>query len=286
MSRWLFFPTQSSASDWDTVPRAGLYAANTSHTQGTGITYTETTGVFDSYRQTGTAMEPVELNWASADNLSVDMSETVNTNTCASALPYCAYWNPTSQKWRKGVASARGAFKTDMIYTGMSDLGFSIMDDVPCAFIIFTSDPGNVSGWRDYDGQTDYLQEITWTMSDNGQGSGAAVVSSTGQSIVYASQTTFLMASAGAPRFKNGTVALSYGATGDNRFATGAACRAWWDNYNVAGEKNGGGFVSLGNPVGGATQTHYINLNNSNMPGWGTAAVSGDVFKFRISTAT
>jgi hypothetical protein len=206
-------------------------------------------------------------------------------NSTGRVLTTCR-WNSTSGKWRKGVAYARGAFKTDMIYTGMSDLGFNILNDSPCAFIIFTSDPGDVSGWRDYDGPLNYLQEITWTMTDNGQGSGEASISSTGQSIILATQLSFLMSAAGAPRFKNGTVALDNGASSDNRFATGAACRVWWNNYNVAGEKNGGGFVSLGNPVGGDTQTHYINLNNSNMPGWGTAAVSGDVFKFRVSTAT
>lgn len=88
------------------------------------------------------------------------------------------------------------------------------------------------------------------------------------------------------PRFKNGTVALSYGATADNRFATNTACRAWWDNYKVEGEKNGGGFVSIGDPVGGDAQTHYINTNNNNMPGWNTSAVSGDTFKFRVYTAS
>ncbi len=153
--RWLFFPTPaSSGSDWDTVANAGIYAANTSHTQGTGITYTGTTGVFDAYRQNGTAMEPYELNWASANNLSLNMDQTVNTNTCAAALPYCAYYNSTSQKWRKGVAVARGAFKSDMVYSGMVDLSYGIMDDAPCAFIIYTSDPGDVSGWRNYDGPT------------------------------------------------------------------------------------------------------------------------------------
>ncbi len=126
-----------------------------------------------------------------------------------------------------------------------------------------------------------YLQEITWTMT----GASTATVSSTGQDIMRESSVSALSWGNGRPRLINGLAANSAGAT-NYAFPSGALCRAWWDNFHVEGEKNGGGFVSIGDPVDGAAQTPYLNASNTNMPGWGVAYVSGDVIKFRISTAS
>lgn len=270
--RWQFFPS-AAGDDWDTVPRAGLYAANTSHTQGTGITYRETNLVFNSFRQTGSAMEPYQLNWASADNLSLNMDQTVNTNSCALALPYCAYWNSTSQKWRKGVAVARGTFKSDMIYSGMSDLSYNIMDDNPCAFIIFASDPGSVAGWRNYDGPLQYTtrQEITYTLVNTGwtsmtvsNSSGDAIL--TDQVISWPPQAWSNPTAANTgPRFLMGSYTSGY---------TNAQVTTLWNSLRIEYSINGGTRTLLGEPVSiSSNQTSYINsgdsLNNTSALGVG-----------------
>ena len=127
-----------------------------------------------------------------------------------------------------------------------------------------------------------YLQEITWTMT----GEADATVSSTGQDIIKNNQTASLKWGDGRPRLINGTESQNFGANGSNAFANGTANRVWWDNYKVEGEKNGGGFVSIGDPVSGACQAAYLNANSTAMPGYGTAFVFGDIIKFRVSTAS
>lgn len=130
-----------------------------------------------------------------------------------------------------------------------------------------------------------FLQEVTWTMT----GSSTATISSSGQDIINENHPTLLAWSAGKPRLINGSEAVNSGATQSGtryNFATAALCRAWWDNYKVEMEKNGGGFVSIGDPVFGSTQPWYLNAASSNIPGGGTAFVSGDIIKFRVSNAT
>lgn len=144
-----------SLLDWDNSGYVGAYAGTTTHVQGVGVQYISDPGIWDPYSNpAGGPMEVEELNWANADSLSVKMTATVNTDTGSPAFPWCAYWNTGDNKWRKGQASARGPFKTDMIYTGMVDLTFNGMDDQPAAMLLFELDPGDVSKWRPYDGPT------------------------------------------------------------------------------------------------------------------------------------
>ena len=183
--------------------------------------------------------------------------------------PYMSVW----------YANSRTAWA---VSTDFYQYGYDVGDYAPIVFAAFIGDPGDVSTWTDYNGPTGYHQEITWTMT----GAADATVSSTGQDIIKNNQTAFLNWGDGKPRLINGTESQNFGANGSNTFPTNAACRTWWDNYQVEGEKNGGGFVSIGNPVSGSAQDAYINANSTAMPGWGTAFVSGDIVKFRISTAT
>jgi len=130
-----------------------------------------------------------------------------------------------------------------------------------------------------------FLQEVTWTMT----GASTATISSTGQDIINANHPTALSWGAGTPRLVNGSVAANSGATQSGsryNFDPASACRTWWDNYKVEMEKNGGGFVSIGDPVLGSAQPWYLNASSLNIPGRGTAFVSGDIIKFRVSNAT
>jgi len=132
---------------------------------------------------------------------------------------------------------------------------------------------------------TGFLQETTWTMT----GASTATISSTGQDIINQNYTSLLSWAPGKPRLINGAEASNSGATGSGGryfFGTGTLSRAWWDNYIVEMEKNGGGFVSLGDPVYGSTQSWYLNSSSTSIPGFGTAFVSGDIIKFRVSNAT
>ena len=117
-------------------------------------------------------------------------------------------------------------------------------------------------------------------------GASTATVSSTGQEIIDSPSASGLVWTTGAPRFWNGTESQNFGANGSSTFASSALCRAWWDNYYIEAEKNGAGFVSIGDPVIGDAQTAYFNVYTTNMPGWGVAYVSGDIIKFRILSAS
>ena len=122
-------------------------------------------------------------------------------------------------------------------------------------------------------------------------GSDAATVTSQGQEIIWTEDVGFRY-QAGVPRLINGSEALNFGATAtggsptEYEFGSASACRTWWDNYHIEMEKNGGGFVSLGDPVQGSAQTKYLNVTGSVPPDNGVEWVAGDVIKFRISSAT
>ena len=120
-------------------------------------------------------------------------------------------------------------------------------------------------------------------------GAGNATVSSTGSQIINPNRTSGLQWADGKPRLWNGEKALQAGATlssGRYLFASGTLCRLWWDEFKVEMEKNGNGFVSIGDPVTGSCQRGYINTNDPNIPDAGTSFVSGDIIKFRVSDAT
>ncbi len=129
-----------------------------------------------------------------------------------------------------------------------------------------------------------YLQEITWTMT----GAADATVSSTGQDIIKNNQTAFLSWDDGAPRFINGTESQNFGADSSNAFASSAANRVWWNNYIVEMEFNGGSWTGGSvDPVQDfGIAKAYLNTGPSLSSQYGTAFVSGDIIKFRISTAS
>jgi hypothetical protein len=125
-----------------------------------------------------------------------------------------------------------------------------------------------------------YLQEITWTMT----GASTATITSSGLEIINPSKTTQLTWSNGQPRFWNGSEADNFGAT-SGFFASSAACRAWWDNYQGEIRFNGGSWESLGDPVFGSAQLQYLNCSSTTSQ-TGTAFVSGDIVDIRIWDAT
>ena len=135
-----------------------------------------------------------------------------------------------------------------------------------------------------------YLQEITWVMSG---GANASSVTSSGQEIINADMDFLLSWQNGTPRFWHGAESANSGATSWTsgstvlyQFATSAASRAWWDNYIVEMEFNGGSFESSSDPIGGDGLTSYLNVAGSEFSTSGTAFVSGDTIKFRVSAAT
>lgn len=156
VSVWEDFVSPSLADDWDTA--AGLVGQYAGNSVGIGpdvsIDYNATPGVLDAYAQTGgNSIEPTQVGYSSTTAIAIDMSTTIDTTPFAAALPFCAYWNSTYGAWRKGTAQDRGAFKGDMVYD-IGTFGFNEGDDFPAAVLLFDSDPGDVSGWRDYDGPT------------------------------------------------------------------------------------------------------------------------------------
>jgi hypothetical protein len=125
-----------------------------------------------------------------------------------------------------------------------------------------------------------YLQEITWTMT----GSGTATVSSTGLAIINPSKTNQLAWDPGKPRIWNGSEADNFGAS-SGVFASAAASRAWWNNYQAEIRFNGGLWENLGDPVSGDAQPAYLNTTATTSQS-GTAFVSGDIVDIRIWDAT
>ena len=130
-----------------------------------------------------------------------------------------------------------------------------------------------------------YLQEITWNMSGSDT---ASSISPTGQEIINSGKSDQLTWDPGAPRFWNGAESQNSGADSSNTFASSAANRVWWDNYIVEMEFNGGSWSGgTVDPVQDyGIQTSYLNTGPSLSSQFGTAFVSGDIIKFRISTAS
>ena len=119
-------------------------------------------------------------------------------------------------------------------------------------------------------------------------GASTATVSSTGQDIIRNNFVVSLSWYDGAPRFINGTEAQNFGANSSNAFANGTANRVWWDNYIVEMEFNGGSWTGgTVDPVADfGIASDYLNTAPSLSSQYGTAFVSGDIIKFRISTAS
>ena len=148
-----------SSGDWDTsgysVAIAGTTADPTANTRRVLVSYSSSSGAFNSYAMSsGSTVDATTIGWSSSSAIDIDMSATINSSTFSAAYPYCAYWNDTDNQWQKGTADDRGAFKVDMIYGGMTGLLYNNMDDGTQAVLFYTSDPGSVSGWTAYDGPT------------------------------------------------------------------------------------------------------------------------------------
>jgi hypothetical protein len=135
-----------------------------------------------------------------------------------------------------------------------------------------------------------YLQEITWNMSGYGN---ASSLSSTGQEIINPDMDFNLSWSSGTPRFWLGSESANAGATSWSSgstvlygFSTNAAGRSWWNDYIVEMEFNGGTWDSSSDPIGGNGLSSYLNVAGSQFATTGTAFVSGDTIKFRVSAAS
>ena len=135
-----------------------------------------------------------------------------------------------------------------------------------------------------------YLQEITWVMSGPGN---ASSLSSTGQEIINPDMDFNLTWANGTPRFWMGSESANAGATSWSlngivlyQFSTNAAVRSWWNNYIVEMEFNGGTWDSSSDPIGGDGLGSYLNVYGNQFATTGTAFVSGDTIKFRVSAAS
>ena len=128
-----------------------------------------------------------------------------------------------------------------------------------------------------------YLQEITWNMSGSAT---ASSISSTGQEIINSGKSDQLAWYPGYPRFWNGAESQNSGADTNNAFSTTAACRVWWNNYIIEMEFNGAAWDSSHDPISGACAPSYLNPGDGNFNTEMTAFVSGDIIKFRVSTAS
>ena len=143
-----------------------------------------------------------------------------------------------------------------------------------------------------------YLQEITWNMSGANT---ASSVTSVGLEIISTTYVDYLSYTAGQPRLLNGAEAGNQGATRGVAspteiyyiFGTYAANAAYWAQYRIQYQFNGGAWESGGDPAavlqtGWSAAWHlYVVFNIANQfSTYGTAYVSGDVVKFRVSAAT
>lgn len=143
------------------------------------------------------------------------------------------------------------------------------------------------------------VQEISFTMSSNGN---VQSLESTGRNIILSDLISVgsIEAQDGVPRFYNGQDSVDYGLVAD--FQIGGITRyvyppednttaekyaRYWSKFRVEMQKNGGEFVSLGDPITvGSVQNQYINANQSVVPGAGTPFAPGDVLTFRVYDAS
>ena len=143
-----------------------------------------------------------------------------------------------------------------------------------------------------------HLQEITWNMSGANT---ASSVTSVGLEIISTTYVDYMSYTAGQPRFFNGAEAGNQGATQGVAapteiyyiFGTDAANAAYWAQYRIQFQFNGGAWEDGGDPaavdqIGWPAQWHlYVVFNIANQfSTYGTDFVSGDVIKWRVSAAT
>lgn len=151
-----------------------------------------------------------------------------------------------------------------------------------------------------------YLQEITWNMSG---ASTASSVTSVGLEIISTTYVNYLSYTAGQPRLLNGAEAGNQGATRGVATPTeiyyifssgttvtglgGQQNAAFWAQYRIQFQFNGGAWEDGGDPSAvlqtgwNAYYNLYVVFNTANQfSTYGTAFVSGDVIKWRVSAAT
>ena len=144
------------------------------------------------------------------------------------------------------------------------------------------------------------LQEITWNMTDHQ----TATMTSTGLTIISTTFLTYLSYGDGTsptagdrgddsqPRLFNGSEAGNQGASiggGGNQvyyiFGSAAANLAYWAQYKILYQFNGGSWESGGDPVVGVQLTGGYNLflnMTTQFSTYGTTYVNGDTIKFRV----
>ena len=279
-NKWLFFPTPASGADWSDAWASSDFLGSLVADGNAG----QSTNPFSLV--TGTLVSNLNTFPAEFTRGSATVMTTRGPNYVTMYYTHLSrymVWFLDGHGWQKSFQSAWYTNSSSTWTVNFFASGGNVGDYSPAVFAMFTADPGDVSTWTDYNGPTGYHQEITWTMT----GESTATVSSTGQDIINSLAASGLVWTNGAPRFWNGTESQNFGANSSNQFASGAANDAWWKgNYQIEAEKNGGGFVSIGNPVSGDGQSSYFNVYTSAMPGWGVAFVSEVIIKFRVSAAS
>ena len=134
-----------------------------------------------------------------------------------------------------------------------------------------------------------YLQEITWNITS--PPSNSANITSTGLEIISTTFNTFLNYGSGMPRLFNGAEAGNQGASSSGSgsgqtwvFPTNADNTAFWSQYILHYQFNGGAWETSADPVAGVEQLKFIwNVSGSVFSTYGTDWVIGDVIKMRIS---
>ncbi len=151
--RWLFFPTPASnGSDWDTAAPI-LYKVYGSAASGTSATVSYENG--DLVTDNANSGTPTATTISRGNTTQRSQIALTNGSFSANGLeadaPYSATW-VSGSGWYVGSPIAYGIFKT-IIYSQYSS---TLPSDFSAgaAVVFYSSDPGDPSGWRDYDGPT------------------------------------------------------------------------------------------------------------------------------------
>jgi len=144
--RWLFFPS-AAGDDWDTAVTSYFYAT----AQNTAISYINSSSEWDGLGSSGADVPPEK--WLQASGTSVRINNTVsggwNATAVNTAFPYVFVWDSVNG-WQSLTQTTFGSFKPNIDFTVATIPNTSN----PVAWTFYASDPGDSSGWRDYDGPT------------------------------------------------------------------------------------------------------------------------------------
>ena len=151
--RWLFFPTPASGgSDWDTAAPI-VYTVYGSAASGSNATVSYEDGDLLTDNTSSGTPEPTTIKRGNTTQRSAITlaNGSFDSNGLNGDAPYSATWVDGSG-WFVGSPIAYGGFKT-IIYSQYSSTLPSNFS-VGAAVVFYSSDPGDPSGWRDYDGPT------------------------------------------------------------------------------------------------------------------------------------